>query len=204
MPEEPVEATAATVADSVATAAENAAQTAGTAIENVAQTVGDAAGTAVDAVAGTVENAVQTVVAVDEPSSCTGPICPYKVLGGIALAVVVVVALVVILRRCRKGRSCGCCGDAPVAKDGKMIEIYVGNISYAMTDDQLRKEFERFGVVKSARVIGHRASGKSKGFGFVEMPHAKEADIAIKNLNNREVMGRKLRVNVSRHPIPKS
>ena len=124
---------------------------------------------------------------------------------GIVVAVVVVLAIVAcIVRRCRKGCSCGCSKGAASAKDGKMIEIYVGNISYAMTDDQLRKEFERFGVVKSARVIGHRASGKSKGFGFVEMPHAKEADIAIRNLNNREVMGRKLRVNVSRHPIPKA
>lgn len=79
-----------------------------------------------------------------------------------------------------------------------VVEIYVGNLSYTMTDDSLRKEFERFGVVKSARVISHRVNGKSKGYGFVEMTHRKEAGYAIKALNNTELMGRRVRVNEAR------
>ena len=67
-----------------------------------------------------------------------------------------------------------------------------------MNDDQLRREFERFGVVKSARVITNRSNNKSKGNGFVEMPHRKEALIAIKALDNSEVMTRRIRVNEAR------
>lgn len=79
-----------------------------------------------------------------------------------------------------------------------MVEIYVGNLSHDMNDAQACKEFERFGVVKSARVITHRTNGKSKGYGFVEMPHRKEAVIAIKALDNSEILGRRLRVNEAR------
>lgn len=125
------------------------------------------------------------------------------------VAVVVVVVILALMSRKKKGGcTCGCSSsgnDKPKASADptKAVEIYVGNLSYSMTDEQFRKEFERFGVVKSARIIGHRASGKSKGYGFVEMPHRKEAEIAIRSLNNREVMGRKLRVNEARHGVPR-
>ena len=121
---------------------------------------------------------------------------------GIVIAALVVVAVVVALLRRRSTRPAAT--ESPAAPGGKPVDIYVGNLSYDMTEEQLRKEFARYGVVKSARVVGHRGSGKSKGFGFVEMPHRNEAEIAIAKLNNREVMGRKLRVNESRHGSPRN
>ena len=78
------------------------------------------------------------------------------------------------------------------------VEIYVGNLSYDVTDEALRSAFARFGIVHGARVITHRPSGKSKGYGFVAMPHRQEADLAISKLNDTEIMGRKIRCNVSR------
>lgn len=85
------------------------------------------------------------------------------------------------------------------AASGDMVEIYVGNLSYDMTDAQLRKEFERFGSVKSARIIENRFNHKSKGFGFVEMPNRPEAEAAIKALHDKDLMGRKLRVNEAKN-----
>jgi hypothetical protein len=82
---------------------------------------------------------------------------------------------------------------------GDFVEIYVGNLSYDTTEDQLRREFERYGKVKLARVITNRFSRKSKGFGFVEMPVRSEAEAAIKALHDRELHGRKLRVNEARN-----
>ena len=78
------------------------------------------------------------------------------------------------------------------------VEIYVGNLSYDMTDDQLRALFAKYGVVDSARIITHRPSGKSKGYGFVEMPHRPEAELAVDKINNTEVMGRRIRCNEAR------
>ena len=66
-----------------------------------------------------------------------------------------------------------------------------------MTDAQLNAEFSKYGIVESARIITH-PSGKSKGYGFVLMPHRAEAEIACKALNGADVMGRKLRVNEAR------
>lgn len=111
----------------------------------------------------------------------------------------------IAVKVCRGG--CKCSSKKPKAKpdaapeknNGDMVEIYVGNLSYDMTEEQFRKEFERFGVVKSARIIGHRASGKSKGYGFVEMPHRKDADAAISALHGKEILGRALRVNEARN-----
>lgn len=123
------------------------------------------------------------------------------VLVGIAVVVIAVIVVAVLLGK-RGGKSAkGAAGSgaAPAKSSGDVVEIYVGNLSYDMTEAQFRKEFEKFGVVKSARIIGHRTSGKSKGYGFVEMPHRKEALVAIKALNNREILGRKLRVNEARN-----
>ena len=86
----------------------------------------------------------------------------------------------------------------PAPADGS-IEIYVGNLSYDMTDDQLRKEFEAYGKVNSARIITNRYNNKSKGFGFVHMPNRAEADAAVAALNDKEILGRKLKCNEARN-----
>lgn len=78
------------------------------------------------------------------------------------------------------------------------MNIYVGNLSYSTTDQALEELFGEFGEVTSARVISDRDSGRSKGFGFVEMSSQEEANVAIENLNDKDVDGRKLRVNEAR------
>lgn len=117
----------------------------------------------------------------------------------IALAVIVIIAAALLIARRLRCRPTA--ASPAATPDGSSVEIYVGNLSYDMTDEQLRKEFARYGVVATARVVGHRDSGKSKGYGFVTMPHRNEAEIAISKLNGREVMGRKLRVNESRQGL---
>ena len=79
------------------------------------------------------------------------------------------------------------------------IEIYVGNLSYDLTEDRLRSEFEAFGKVNSARIITNRYNGKSKGFGFVHMPNEKEVEAAIAALNDKDILGRKLKCNVAKN-----
>ena len=86
----------------------------------------------------------------------------------------------------------------PAPADGS-IEIYVGNLSYDLTEDQLRKEFEAFGKVNSARIITNRYNGKSKGFGFVHMPVRAEADAAVAALNDKDILGRKLKCNEAKN-----
>ena len=81
------------------------------------------------------------------------------------------------------------------------VEIYVGNLSYDMTEDQLRKEFEAFGKVNSARLITNRFNGKSKGFGFVQMPDRAEAEKAIAALNDKDILGRRLKCNEAKNLI---
>ena len=78
------------------------------------------------------------------------------------------------------------------------MNIYVGNLPFETTDDDLRKMFEEFGQVESAKVIRDRNSDRSRGFGFVEMTDASEAQAAISALNNKDVMGRTLIVNEAR------
>lgn len=85
------------------------------------------------------------------------------------------------------------------AGGGDCVEIYVGNLSYDMSEAQLRKEFERYGAVKSARIIENRFNHKSKGFGFIEMPNRPEAEAAIKGLHDKDLQGRKLRVNEAKN-----
>ena len=81
------------------------------------------------------------------------------------------------------------------------VEIYVGNLSYELTEDQLRKEFEAFGTVATARVVTDKSGTRSKGFGFVVMPNRPEAEKAIKAMSEKEVLGRKMRVNEARNTI---
>ena len=76
--------------------------------------------------------------------------------------------------------------------------IYVGNLPYSATDDTLRQTFEQHGPVQSARVITDRATGRPRGFGFVEMDNAADADKAIEALNGSEMDGRTLAVNEAR------
>jgi cold-inducible RNA-binding protein len=74
-------------------------------------------------------------------------------------------------------------------------KLYVGNLTYDVTDDQLRGMFDSFGSVQSAQVIMDRDTGRSKGFGFVEMANDKEAAAAIAGLNGQMSDGRALTVN---------
>ena len=78
------------------------------------------------------------------------------------------------------------------------MNIYVGNLSYGTTDQSLEEVFTEFGAVSSSRVITDRDTGRSKGFGFVEMADDGEANTAIEDLNDKEIDGRKLRVNEAR------
>ena len=75
------------------------------------------------------------------------------------------------------------------------INIYVGNVPFNTSDDDLRDLFEQFGRVETAKVIMDRATGRSKGFGFVEMADQEEGLRAIEELDSKDFMGRILRVN---------
>jgi RNA recognition motif-containing protein len=75
------------------------------------------------------------------------------------------------------------------------MKIYVGNLAYSVTEDELRDAFSEFGQVSNVSVITDKFSGQSKGFAFVEMPSQNEAETAISNLNERPMKGRPIRVN---------
>ena len=75
------------------------------------------------------------------------------------------------------------------------MNIYVGNLSYRTNDKDLEELFAKFGAVKSAKVIMDRETGKSKGFGFIEMEDSSAGTKAIEALNGNESEGRTLRVN---------
>lgn len=78
------------------------------------------------------------------------------------------------------------------------MNIYVGNLPWSTTEETLRAAFEEFGEVDSAKVITDRETGRSRGFGFVEMPDDGAAQTAIEALNDKEFDGRNLRVNEAR------
>lgn len=75
------------------------------------------------------------------------------------------------------------------------MNIYVGNLSYQMNEEKLKEMFDEFGEVKSVKIIKERYSGRSKGFGFVEMPSNSEGDKAVKALNGNFLDGRHIKVN---------
>jgi RNA recognition motif-containing protein len=79
-----------------------------------------------------------------------------------------------------------------------LMNIYVGNLPYQLTEDELKETFEEFGEVESAKIIMDKYSGRSKGFGFVEMPNDAEAKKAIESMNDVDVKGRNIRVNQAR------
>lgn len=76
-----------------------------------------------------------------------------------------------------------------------IMNIYVSNISFKANEDDLQDAFEKFGEVSSVKIIKDRDTGRSKGFGFVEMPNAAEANEAISNLSGYSLDGRNLVVN---------
>jgi len=82
------------------------------------------------------------------------------------------------------------------------MDIYVGNLAYSTNDESLKSAFAAYGEVASARVVSDRMTGRSKGFGFVEMPDRAQAQAAIDALNGKELDGRTLRVNESQ-PKPR-
>ena len=78
------------------------------------------------------------------------------------------------------------------------MNIYVGNLSYSLDESELREAFAAYGEVSSVKVLMDRETGRSRGFGFVEMPNQTEAEAAVAEINGKEVGGRALRVNEAR------
>jgi RNA recognition motif-containing protein len=78
------------------------------------------------------------------------------------------------------------------------MNIYVGNVFLAVTEEDLRQAFEAFGQVASAKIIKDRDTGNSRGFGFVDMPNHQEARSALSGLNGKDLKGRALKVNEAR------
>jgi len=78
------------------------------------------------------------------------------------------------------------------------MNIYVGNLSHEVTEEELRQAFEAFGQVETATIIKDKFTGESRGFGFVEMPAKAEAQSAIDGLKDTELKGRTLNVNEAR------
>lgn len=79
-----------------------------------------------------------------------------------------------------------------------MMNIYIGNLPYSISEDELRDLFAAHGEVTSANIIMDRDSGRSKGFGFVEMPNKAQGETAINAINETDVQGRNVRVNEAR------
>ena len=83
------------------------------------------------------------------------------------------------------------------------VKLYVGNLSYEVTEAELNELFAPLGVIESVKVINDRYTGNSKGFGFVEMASREEADKAINELNGKTVRNRAIVVNEARPPSPR-
>jgi len=83
------------------------------------------------------------------------------------------------------------------------VKIYVGNLSFKATDEDLRVAFEAYGDVESAKVIQDRETGRSRGFGFVEMSNQDQANSAIEQVNNTEIVDRPVRVNEAQERPPR-
>ena len=78
------------------------------------------------------------------------------------------------------------------------MNIYVGNLSYSLTESELRDAFAEFGDVSSVNILTDRETGRARGFGFVEMPNQAEGEAAVAQLNGKDLGGRALRVNEAR------
>ena len=81
-----------------------------------------------------------------------------------------------------------------------MKKLYVGNLSYEVTEDELSQLFSQCGQVTGAKIIKDKATGKSKGFGFVEMPSDEEANQAVNRMKGHDLRGRPIMVDIAREP----
>lgn len=79
-----------------------------------------------------------------------------------------------------------------------MTNIYVGNLSFDTTEEDIREAFAQYGQVEAVNIIKDRETGRSRGFAFVEMPDGEEAKEAIENLNLADIAGRRVTVNEAR------
>ncbi len=84
------------------------------------------------------------------------------------------------------------------------MNLYVGNLSWNMTEDDLRNLFEQYGTVSSIKIVKDRETGRSKGFGFVEMENDGEAQNALSSLYDKEILGRKIVINEAQERPAKS
>ena len=84
------------------------------------------------------------------------------------------------------------------------MDIYVGNLSYRATEDELRHAFEVFGQVDGVQIVKDKLTGQSRGFAFVQMPQQSEAEAAIAGIHGREIGGRTLTVNQAKPRQPRS
>jgi RNA recognition motif-containing protein len=84
------------------------------------------------------------------------------------------------------------------------MNMYVSNLSFHAVDEDLKKLFEQYGTVSSAKIITDRETGRSRGFGFVEMESDAEANEAMKGLNNKDIQGRAMSVTVAREKTPRT
>lgn len=78
------------------------------------------------------------------------------------------------------------------------MNIYIGNLNYTVDEAKLRKVFEKYGEVASARIISDKETGESKGYGFVEMKDDEQAKKAIQHLSSQEIDGRHIKVNIAK------
>ena len=78
------------------------------------------------------------------------------------------------------------------------MNIYVGNLPWDLTEEELREAFTAFGEVETAKIVTDKFSGRSRGFGFVEMPNKEEGTAAISGLNEKDLKGRSIKVNEAR------
>ena len=85
--------------------------------------------------------------------------------------------------------------DERSSGDGTNVELYVGNLSYDVDEKEMRRTFETYGKVALSRIIKNKFNGKSRGYGFVEMPDRGQAMAAIRALNGNEIKGRRIVVN---------
>ena len=79
-----------------------------------------------------------------------------------------------------------------------IMNIYVGNLHYGITEDDLKEVFAEYGEVESVKIISDKFSGRSKGFGFIEMPNDEDGQKAIEELNDADLKGRNMKVNQAR------
>jgi|APSaa5957512622_1039677.scaffolds.fasta_scaffold183665_2 RNA recognition motif-containing protein len=83
-------------------------------------------------------------------------------------------------------------------------KMFVGNLPYRITEDDIRQAFSAFGTVTDVRLITDRATGRAKGFGFVEMSSADEANAAVEGMSGKDLQGRNIVVNIARPMAPRA